>query len=354
MEHPGRNWNRIECWCNHYLAKLLPSQALRWLWVLAHTAVGGYILLSTLVGSLGYIICLGWPIYEFCQEKVYEADPAVINPAHEGRLVSLTGQLSTTEWVTDPLTGVQARTPWLRRSTSSPLPRTAAAEKFDDETFYANEWQLGAYRISHYKPDYVYSSMLLPSDQLQFSQPAEGYQVTPPQPGESSSVLLTTTQGEPLCLISYCSDSAPLYIVARQCGNQLLMNDPAAKISLYPTDNKITGHFWEFAVLLTMGSVAHFIMLCLAFSCLRSALWHATGGKDLFRLPLCRASVLVVGICCCLYCGIFLVSGDHALMSFHHTPSHHAIAPGVLFLLGGLGLLHLLWKQWRKAAPAVR
>ena len=75
MEHPGRNWNRIECWCNHYLAKLLPSQALRWLWVLAHTAVGGYILLSTLVGSLGYIICLGWPIYEFCQEKVYEADP---------------------------------------------------------------------------------------------------------------------------------------------------------------------------------------------------------------------------------------------------------------------------------------
>ena len=36
MEHPGKVWNAIETWCNKVLGRVLPAQALRWLWVLVH------------------------------------------------------------------------------------------------------------------------------------------------------------------------------------------------------------------------------------------------------------------------------------------------------------------------------
>ncbi len=348
MEHPGRNWNRIECWCNQYLGKILPAQVLRWLWVLVHTAAGGYILLLTLFGSLGYVLFLGAPIHELCKETIVAADPAVINPANEGRLVRLCGQLTTTEWVTDPLTGVQARTPWLVRSAGVPLFQPQESEKIVDKTFYAQEWRLGVFRIPHYRPDYHCQTEELTADQLQFTQPAEGYQVTPPQPGDSG-VLLSSSQGEPLCYIWYYYYSGPVYIVARQCGDQLLMGDPAASFSYYKPSAFSSGEAFYCLVFLLLGSGGHFIILCLAFSCFRSAQWHATKGRDLFRLPLCLASGLVVGIFCCLYCGIYLVSGNFFHIDLTTNPAH---VPGALFLAGGLGLLAYLWKRWREASPA--
>jgi hypothetical protein len=94
-------------------------------------------------------------------------------------------------------------------------------------------------------------------------------------------------------------------------------------------------------VLLLLGTGFHFALLCLAFSCLRSALWHATCSRNLIRLSLTQAAVLGVGFSICLSCSIFLLTEDD-----------QTFTPGLLFSLAATGIAIFTLQLWRYAKPA--
>lgn len=349
MEHPGKIWNRIECWCNQYLSLFLPRKVLRWLWVLGHSAVACYILATCIIGCIGYALFLGLPIQKFCEEKIYNANPAAINPAHEGKLVRISGHLTTTEFARDPLTGIQTQTPWLDRTIVNQPERTMEnmmhIAEFRNQTFYSPEWHLGVFRIRHYTPSYlVLDDQALTAGQLNFSQPKDSWHVSRPDAGESEIPISPPgAQNGSEGVAVYRATTKPVYIVARQCGDELLMDEDEASFSFSPHSNmraRLTPDAGMFVPLL-LGTGFHFALLCLAFSCLRSALWHATCGRNLIRLSLTQATALGVGFSICLTCGIFLLTGDD-----------QTFTPGLLFSLAATGIAIYTLRLWRNATPA--
>lgn len=374
MEHPGKIWNCIECFFNKYLRIIIPDKVLRWLWVLAHTAVAGYIFLGTLAGCLGYIFCIAMPTQKLCQEKIYEATPEFVNPAHEGKLVQLHGMLIPTTPVCDPLTGIQVKFPWLIRQ-FYPLNDRLVDESPDvlehikealDKTFTAPEWHLGKFRIRNYTPTYYFESETLTADPfclqdspqtysfgkdthtadaVQFTQPKALWKVIPPKAGESAFLLVPPGTEEPIGFVKYSAHTQPVYIIARQCGNELLLDDPAAYFSTHAP-------YWNPLIimedgteifLLIIGGLIHFGILCLILSCLRSACWHATQGKNLLRLPLWQVASTLVGFFCFLYCGVYLLTDDN---------TGNATGAGLIYLLLAMGLVTFLVRRWLAAAPA--
>ena len=345
MEHPGKIWNIIECKCNQLLEHIVPRQALRWLWVLGHTAVAAYVFLTCLAGCIGYVLCIGLPVQKLCKEKIYDTDPAIVNPALEGKLVRLSGQLTTTHMACDPLTGIQAQEPWISRSINTPsrhIPVEILSKLQREATFYAPEWRLGAYCIRHYTPSYqLNSEKELTAEQLNFTQPKENWQITPPAPGESD-ITLTVPETRDTVTFRIYRNAAPVYIVARQCGNELLMDDPEASFSYY--ENRDISDFITLdssaITCLIVGSLAHFGLLCLGLSCLRSAIWHATQGRNILRLPLWQVALPLVVISCCLTCGLFLLTDGN---------TSRTLGPGLFFLIAGLGCLAFLARTWLHA-----
>lgn len=349
MEHPGRIWNSIECTCNRFLEKLVPRQVLRWGWVLGHSTAALYVLILCLGACLGYIICIGLPVQKLCREKIYDADSVIVNPALEGKLVRLSGQLTSTHKASDPLTGIQVQAPWICRSIlfEHQVPFRILKELKRKEIFYATEWHLGAYCIRHYTPPSHFNSRKeLTAEQLQFTQPKENWQVTPPAPGESDITLTAPGSNEPIIFHIYCNTTEPVYIVARQCGNELLMDDPEASFHYngsWGLNDSITLDIYTI-ICLILGTLAHFGLLCLALSCIRSAIWHATQGRNILRLPLWQVAISMVVISCCLTIGLFLLTDGNTTRT---------LVPGLIFLVAGLSSMAVLAHTWLHA-PAQR
>lgn len=345
MEHPGKIWNCIETLVNKYLGHLLPPRSLRWLWELGYLALGVLALLHSLPACLGYLLCMEVYTENYCREEVFQADPAFVNPAHEGRLVRISGTLSSDSFVRDPLTGVQAKVPWLSRTRSqqqhAPLTEENAEWRMKlhgADVFYAPEWRLGAFRIHHYAPSYREDESAIPPHQLSYTPTDEGWQVTPPQEGESFP-RLTTPEGILIDYLEYTTRTKPVHIIARQCGNSLLMTDPSAEFRYQPfVYVERAGFIFPVIPVLLLFQ---FGTLCLALSCFRAALWHITMGKNLLRLPLCQAVLFIQGILCCASCALFLLLCE---------PAHKSgLAQGLIFAASGLLLGLSAYHRWRRA-----
>lgn len=303
MEHPGKVWNAIESWVNKYLGHVLPTQALRWLWVLVH---GGLVYYGGLIAL--FIIVMTGALFShltgaILQEEAVHAPANVVTPANDGKLVKICGRVSIPAPACDPLTGVKAHV--IR------LERISAPDKGSEteKCFYPHTLKVGAFTLANYEEELRYGVDEVMPAPLQFGQPAAGYSFAPCD-GAQKHFELSFLNGAERTRVQYRAYSEDtLYLVGRQVGNILDFSDPEANIytfrpvrwesnSPYSYDNAGL----EGICLAVMLPFIAFLPLMFVLGSLRSGLWHATGGRDLLRLPLSEATLLLeAGSLCLIY-----------------------------------------------------
>ena len=313
MEHPGKIWKRLESCVNKYLSNFLPERGLRWLWMVVYFILGGISLLQSIFPCIMCSSVIIFLIHQCYEEKIYDADPSVIDIKHEGQLVRLSGRIDTITPLHDPLTGASINAPWVRREiyNTSPSPESEALLSqyhLRDKLFVSNDWLLGSFRIQH---NYDFSQIdekeaELTAEQIQFTEPAEGIKITPPPPG-GTGIKVSTIDDTEICMVEYITCNEPVYIIARQLEGNLYLNGPESRISLSPIP-EMNKNGLNATIFVTALACAVFLSgtLCFALSCLRTGLWHATAGKNLLRLPLWQASLLLTGIAICMGSGLGL------------------------------------------------
>ena len=96
----------------------------------------------------------------------------------------------------------------------------------------------------------------------------------------------------------------------------------------------------EMGAVLTIALTAHFTLVILALSSLRSGVWHATAGRvNILRLPLLRISLLMGSFIILLGTGIIqIVASRHCEVS---------AMPGVAVLMVAAGLLFHIIRRWQ-------
>lgn len=129
MEHPGKVWNAIESRVNKYLGRVLPAQAVRWLWVLVH---GGLVYYGVPIAL--FIIVMTGALFShitgvLLQEQAVHAPSDVLNPANDGKLVKICGRVSIPAPACDPLTGVKALSLPPPATQKTPEPRGSRVSK---------------------------------------------------------------------------------------------------------------------------------------------------------------------------------------------------------------------------------
>ncbi|MBO5683837.1 MAG: hypothetical protein J6R92_02710 [Akkermansia sp.] len=376
MEHPGHIWNSIETTLNQLAGHILPAPVLRWGWVLVHAGIlcGAGMLLALTTAITAF--CVSDCILTYQSEPIYAATPDAVNPAHEGKLVKLSGIITTDTMTCDPLTGVQVKAPILTRTTTlspdqkydqlefikreeiekqlnaNPLPplRRDTTGPATSRACITGQGQLGAFRIPHFHwlPAYIYYTTPIPAKDLTFTQAEPGYQIRALSP-ESPHIVLSTEGGEDICYLQYYTGKDTFYIIARQYGNQLDLSDPDAYISTYESplwDNRhrvrtrmLEGQ--EIIGLLFMAITAHFILIALALSSLRSGVWNATASRvDILRLPLLHMGLLLGSSILLTASGIFLMA---------HNDSNH-ITPGIGLIMAAVSILCYTFRRWQSFA----
>ena len=376
MEHPGHIWNSIETTFNQLAGCIFPASVLRWGWVLVHAAVlfgAGLPLAFTTVLTA---FCVSDCIRVYRSEPIYTATPDAVNPAHEGKLVKISGIITTDTMTCDPLTGVQVKAPILTRTTtlspdkeydklefekkaeiekqlnSSPLPplRRSTTGPEESRARITGQGKLGPFHIPHFHwlPDYVYYTAPIPAKHLTFTQAEPGYQVRTISQ-ESPHVILSTEAGEDICYLQYYSGEDTFYIIARQYGDQLDFSDPDAYIATYESDLWDNRHHarqrilegQDIAALLVMAIAAHFILISLALSSLRAGVWNATASRvDILRLPLLHISLLLSSVLILAASGIFLLPLDGC--------TH--LTPGIGLLMAAVVILCYTFRRWQSLA----
>lgn len=306
MEHPGKVWNAIETWSNKVLGRILPAQVLRWLWVLVH---GGLVYYGGLITL--YLIVVTGALFshitgDMLQEQAVHAPADEINPANDGKLVKICGRGSIPTPACDPLTGVKA---YVIR-----LERISAPDK-DNETekcFYPHTLKVGAYTLANYEEELRYGVDEVMPVPLEFGQPAAGYSFAPCDETQKHFELsfLNGAERTRVQYRAYCEDT--LYLVGRQVGNILDFSDPEANIYTFRPGNwesnsprSYDGAGLEEICLAVMLPFFVYLSLLFVLGCLRSGLWHATGGRNLLRLPLSEATLLLEAGSLCLIYGLF-------------------------------------------------
>lgn len=374
MEHPGQLWNSIESAFNQLAGRLLPAAVLRWGWVLVHAALlcGTCLFLTLTTGVTAFFVTDS--IWSALSEPVYTATPEIVNPAHEGKLVKISGVITSDSMVCDPLTGVQAKGPFLTRTTTlnpeqeyNLLSREESSEiakhlvehmpelpgNSIDLSFMRNtltgQGKLGVFQIPRFGhlASYIYLKDIMPAQELTFTQAAPGLKARLLAP-DSPHIILSTENGKDLCCFQYYTGTTTAYIIARQFGNELDLTDPDASFHTYETERwkecSHARHFMaeprEMAGILFVALSAHFILAAMALSSLRSGVWHASAGQvNLLRLPLLRISLLLGAFIQLLVCGIFLVS-----IAFYH---HISPQPGLAALMAAAAILCYTIRRWQ-------
>ena len=370
MEHPGHFLNSIETAFNRLAGCILPSEILRWGWVLVHAAIVCVTGLFLLLSTGGTAFCVADCIRSYLSEPVYTATPDAVNPEHEGKLVKLCGSVTTDTMTCDPLTGVQAKTPLLIRTTTltpdqdfyglsysaqeeigEQLRRNSIGMELAEAAILASR-QLGAFRISHFPRNSInpYMATPVPARELTFTQPAPGFRVRPLSP-ESSHILLTTENDEDICFFQYHTQEPTFYIIARQYGNMLDMHDPDASMKTYESilwSNRRRAisrmmEDQEMSGVLLFSLTGYIILISLLLASLRSGVWHATAGRvNILRLPLLHICLLLGSLLILAGSGAFLLT----FRELNNQPSPPA--PGIAFLLAAAAILCYTVRRWRQ------
>lgn len=351
MEHPGRIWNTIETRINKYLGRILPPLLLRWLWVLVHGGLifcAGPVILTLFVFSAAFCDHALDQLFNETAELV-AADS--INPANNGKLVKVSGIVSISHPACDPLTGVQAQVLRLERIAGSATPGAKADDApLPDAEFYPSAIQLGAFTIRHPGQRLKWSGDVQLHAPLEFGQAAEGYTLTPAHDG-MGGYMLSTAGERPVARLRYRAYNAEkLYVIGRQIDNELDVSTPGTYIytqSPHQWDWKKSTRFWMLLPGLTawlmIFPIGGFVALCFVLGSLRSGLWHASGGRNLIRLHLGEAAlILEIG-------GTLLLTGLIQLPG--HEPPHNSV-PGTICLIAAFGVLVYLLRRWFELRPA--
>lgn len=336
MEHPGKIWNTIESWGNKYLGHILPAVVLRWLWVLVHGGLVFYsglfaLLIITMTGGLFSLIT-----GSMLQEEAVHAPADVVNPANEGKLVKICGSVGIPAPACDPLTGVKAHVIRLERI-SIPDEGSGAVK-----CFYPHTLKVGAFTLANHEEELKYGVEEVMSAPLEFGQPAVGYSLSPCDETQKrfELVFLGGAERTRVQYRAYSEDT--LYLVGRQVGNVLDFSDPEADIYTFrpvrwesnsPRSYDNAG-LVELALTVMMPFVAYLPLLFVLGS-LRSGLWHATGGRNLLRLPLGEATLLLEAGSLCLIYGF--------IRMIEPTPTPTL---GLAAVILALGILAYTLRRW--------
>ena len=341
MEHPGKVWNAIESWVNKYLGRVLPTQALRWLWVLVH---GGLVFYGGLITLFIIVVTGGWFSHitgALLQEQAVHAPADVINPANDGKLVKICGRVSIPAPACDPLTGVKAHV--IRLERISTPDKGSETEK----CFYPHTLKVGAFTLVNYEEELRYGVDEVMPAPLEFGQPAAGYSFSPCDETQKrfELVFLKGVERTRVQYRAYREDT--LYLIGRQVGNVLDFSDPEAGIYTFRPSRWESNNprpykdaaLEEFSVAVMMPFFAYLPLLFVLGS-LRSGLWHATGGRDLLRIPLCEATLLLEAGSLCLIYGL--------IRMIDSSPSPTL---GLAAVILALGLLAHTLRRWHNLRP---
>ena len=163
--------------------------------------------------------------------------------------------------------------------------------------------------------------------------------------------MLSTAGERPVARLRYRAYNAEkLYIIGRQIDNELDVSSPGTYIytqSPHQWDWKKSTRFWMLLPGLTawlmIFPIGGFVALCFVLGSLRSGLWHASGGRNLIRLHLGEAALIMeIG-------GTLLLTGLIQLPG--HEPPHNSV-PGTICLIAAFGVLVYLLRRWFELRPA--
>lgn len=265
----------------------------------------------------------------------------VVNPANDGKLVKICGRVSIPAPACDPLTGVKAHV--IR------LERISNPDK-DSETvkcFYPQALKVGAFTLANYEEELRYGVDEVMPAPLLFGQPAAGYSFAPCDETQKHFELsfLNGAERTRVQYRAYSTDT--LYLIGRQAGKVLDFSDPEANIyTIQPvgweSSNPRSYNDASLEVICIAVMMPFFAYLPLMFvlGSLRSGLWHASGGRDLLRLRLGEATLLLeAGSLCLIYGFIRMIE-----------PSPTPILGLAAFILT-LGIQAYTLRRWHSLRP---
>ena len=182
---------------------------------------------------------------------------------------------------------------------------------------------------------------------LEFGQPAAGYSFSPCDETQKHFELsfLNGAERTQVQYRAYCEDT--LYLVGRQVGNVLDFSDPKAAIFTFrpvswesnsPRSYDDAG--LEEICLAVMMPFFAYLPLLFVLGSLRSGLWHATGGRDLLRIHLCEATLLLEAGSLCLIYGL--------IRMIDSSPSPTLDLAAVIL---ALGILRYTLRRWHNLRP---
>ena len=196
-----------------------------------------------LLATLGGGVVTGMFLAYMCDEPVVEADARVVNPENEGKLVRIKGEAVFTGEAVDPVTGVKAAVPMMRRENNyyhsvetKPRHRDFILRHLDETTFAAPGLKIGAYpiiRLNENPRGYMVGFSDLSKDEVKLSSPADNRTLTPVEDACNATFILNDSDGEPMAALTYRHyGTSPVYILGRQVDGCLDMSDPEANTFL--------------------------------------------------------------------------------------------------------------------------
>lgn len=350
MEHPGKIWNGIETWVNKYLGRILPAAALRWFWVLVHVGIVAWFGLITF-GSIGLTAMFFNHVMEdVCRERPILVSADRIDPANNGKLIKLCGKVTHDQQLCDPVTGVQARGIRLERQVFREAEHGGHLFR---RSFYPSAMQLGAFKLTNFQKNLRYTGKKVEDADLTTGSPAEGYSVTrlneneTPEKGIFEHFEVRSADGSySVCVWYDVYEADTLYLIGHQLGDEIDFSSENASIHDFKTwhwdadAERIQENIAELSEAF-IGLFIAFIATLFILGSLRSGLWHATGGRNIIRLPLVQAALLLIPGAFCMISGLgFLFAGRDEYPT-----------AGMACIILSLGLLGYVLRRWCELRP---
>ena len=284
---------------NYYMAQSSPTREgiqpmiRRVLLVLIFGALTCACSYLALLATAGGGVATGLFLVHMCEEPVVEADANVVNPANEGKLIRIKGEAVFTGEAVDPVTGVKAAVPMMRRDNN--FHHNGTHRHLEERTFAAPGLKVGAYpivKLDERDGGYMGGFSNLAKDKVQLTTPADNRTLVPVEESSDANFILNDSNGETIAALTYRHYSTtPVYILGRQMGGCLDMSDPEATTFHHlsswseKTRSRNFGSGVEFIVVVLGVFVVDFLLLLpLSILCLRALLNQLLPGWNIIRL----------------------------------------------------------------------
>ena len=366
MEHPGKNWNRLETWGNKVLGRFLPTKALRWCWGVLQALLSLLLAMFTLQATLGVACINVVMVHYLTAERIISCGNAAVNPGNEGKLIKVQGTLAHSAPVYDPVLNVRIDAPCARRDFKLNSVETSALKTpppildalLTAPRFLSSEaTTIGAYRIlnpAHELLDWDEREVPAAPGDISLGTPAGGFSLTWKNTYSADSRLqLCNEDGVLLGTVTYHVPQPKephLYLIGRQLDGALDLNQPEThcydKADFWAECNRDSHFGFEpFHIsLLLIGLLFQLGLLCMLLGTLRAAWWNLTRMADFLRFRLHHAALYACGILSLLASGC----GWIILMDVQDRAPSRLLLIGFLFLAAGLMLLANAVQHWRR------